>query len=142
MKNLNKIKRERREMRHRRVRATVKGTNQRPRLSVFRSNQHVFLQLIDDEKRKTIVSASDLKPKAGPPRLGEAGPARGGAGKKAKTNIVKMTKTKLAFSVGKALAELAKKKKIKYAIFDRGGYAYSGRVKAAAEGAREGGLKF
>ncbi|MDP3052036.1 MAG: 50S ribosomal protein L18 [bacterium] len=134
MKNLNKIKRERRERRHRRVRATVKGTNQRPRLSVFRSNQHVFLQLIDDEKRKTIVSASDLKPKAGP--------ARGGEGKKAKTNIVKMTKTKLAFSVGKALAELAKKKKIKYAIFDRGGYAYSGRVKAAAEGAREGGLKF
>ncbi len=119
-------------MRHRRVRATVKGTSQRPRLSVFRSNQHVFLQLIDDEKRKTIVSASDLKSKAGPPRAGE----------KAKTNIVKMTKTKSAFSVGKALAELAKKKKIEYAIFDRGGYAYSGRVKAAAEGAREGGLKF
>ncbi len=118
-------------MRHRRVRATVKGTNQRPRLSVFRSNQHVFLQLIDDEKGKTIVSASDFQPKAGP--------ARGGAGKKAK---VKITKTEISRNVGKALAELAKKKKIKYAIFDRGRYAYSGRVKAAAEGAREGGLKF
>jgi len=119
-------------MRHRRVRTKIKGTSQRPRLNMFRSNQHVFLQLIDDEKHKTIVSASDFQPKAGPPR----------AGKKAKINIAKMTKTKLAFSAGKALAELAKKKKIKYAIFDRGGYAYSGRVKAAAEGAREGGLKF
>ena len=114
-------------MRHRRVRATVKGISQRPRLSVFRSNQHVFLQLIDDEKHKTIVSASDLKPQTKT------------KGKKEKT---KMTKVEIARGVGKNLAELAKKKKIKYAIFDRGGYAYSGRVKAAAEGAREGGLKF
>lgn len=123
-------------MRHRRVREAVKGTSQRPRLNVFRSNQHVFLQLIDDEKHKTIVSASDLKPKAGRPRAEKKTKTKG---KKGKT---KMTKVEIARGVGKALAELAKKKKIKYAIFDRGGYAYSGRVKAAAEGAREGGLKF
>lgn len=123
----NKIKRELRQRRHRRVRARIKGTAQRPRLSVFRSNKHIFLQLVDDEKGKTIVSASDLKPQTKT------------KGKKGKT---KMTKMEIAAGVGKKLAELAKKKKIKYAVFDRGGYTYRGRVKAVAEGAREGGLEF
>ena len=130
--NTNKIKRKKREMRHKRVRAKIKGTAQKPRMSVFRSNRHIFLQLIDDEKEKTIASAGDFQPKAGPPR----------AGKIPKKGKIKMTKTKLAFEVGKTLAESAKKKKIKTVIFDRGGYAYHGRVKAAAEGAREGGLIF
>ncbi len=124
MLNANKIKRQKSIRRKIRIRAKIKGTAQRPRLSVFRSNKHIFLQLIDDEKNKTLVSTSDILPKAG---------------KKSKTKIVK---TKSAFEAGKILAELAKKKKITSVIFDRGGYAYHGRIKAAAEGAREGGLKF
>jgi len=105
------------EMRHRRVRAKVHGTKDKPRLSVFRSNKHIFLQLIDDKSGKTLVSESDLKLKK------------------------KATKTEIAKEVGKLLAEAAKEKKIKKAVFDKGGYKYHGRVKAAAEGAREGGLK-
>ncbi|MCX6731581.1 MAG: 50S ribosomal protein L18 [Candidatus Parcubacteria bacterium] len=114
------------EIRHRRVRAKVRGTKDKPRLSVFRSNKHIFLQLIDDNSKKTLISASDFQPKAGPPR----------AEKK-----LKKTKTEIAREVGKLLAESAKAKRIKNVVFDRGGYKYHGRVKAAAEGAREGGLK-
>lgn len=95
------------------------GTKERPRLSVFRSNKHIFLQLIDDVSGKTIVSASDFQSKAG-----------------------KKTKTDIAREIGKELAESAKKKKIKKAVFDRGGYKYHGRIKAVAEGAKEGGLVF
>lgn len=105
------------ETRHRRVRAKVRGTKDKPRFSVFRSNKHIFLQLIDDKSRKTLVSESDLKLKK------------------------KATKTEIAREVGKKLAESAKLKKIKNVVFDRGGYKYHGRIKAAAEGAREGGLK-
>jgi len=105
------------ETRHRRVRAKVVGTKDKPRLSVFRSNKHIFLQLIDDKSGKTLVSESDLKLKK------------------------KATKTEIAREVGKKLAESAKLKKIKNVVFDRGGYKYHGRIKAAAEGAKEGGLK-
>lgn len=105
------------ETRHRRIRAKVAGTKDKPRLSVFRSNKHIFLQLINDENGKTLISASDLKIKK------------------------KGTKTEIAREIGKKLAELAKTKKIKKVVFDRGGYKYHGRIKAAAEGAREGGLK-
>ncbi len=98
------------------------GIGQRPRLSVFRSNRHIFLQLIDDEKNKTLVSVRDIPVKAG---------------KKSKT-----TKTEIARETGKKLAELAMEKKIKKVVFDRGGYKYHGRIRAAAEGARDGGLEF
>jgi len=117
MDRKNKTK-ENRESRRGRVRAKVSGTAERPRLSVFRSNRRVFLQLIDDDRGITLVSASDLKLKK------------------------KMKKTEIAKEVGKELAALAAKKKITKAVFDRGGYKFHGRVKAAAEGAREGGLKF
>ena len=120
MKNLNKIKREKRLGRHRRVRAKVKGTEKRPRLCVFRSNQHIYAQLIDDNKGKTLAAVSDLDLKA-------------------KT---KKTKTDLAKEVGKLIAKKAAAKKIETAVFDRAGYKYHGRVKALAEGAKEGGLKF
>lgn len=106
------------ETRHSRIRARIAGTKNKPRLSVFRSNKHIFLQLIDDNAKKTLVSASDLKTK------------------------IKGTKTEIARKVGKKLAESAKLKKIKNVVFDRGGYKYHGRVKAAAEGSREGGLQF
>lgn len=103
-------------MRHRRVRAKVKGTSKMPRLCVFRSNQHITAQIIDDEKGKTIAFASDEK--------------------------VKGDKSKRAFEVGKIIAKLAQEKKIKGVVFDRGGFNYHGRVKALADGAREGGLQF
>jgi len=122
MANSTKIKREKRIARHRRVRAKIKGTKERPRLCVFRSNKHIYAQLIDDGEGKTLVSASDF----------ELGTKKG----------KKAVKTELAKEVGKAVAKKAADKKIKEVVFDRGGYKYHGRVKALAEAAREAGLKF
>jgi len=101
-----------REKRRVRIRAKIKGTKNRPRLSVFRSSKHIYAQLIDDEKGETLAAAL------------------GGS------NV------RTAGEVGKVLAEKALKLKIKKVVFDRGGYKYHGRVKALAEGAREGGLEF
>ena len=114
-----------REIRHKRVRAKIKGTNDRPRLSVFRSNRYVFAQIINDVKGVTLVSAGDLKSKG---KVKPASPAG--------------RKTESAKNVGLELAKLAKLKNIEAVMFDRGGNKYQGRVKALAEGAREGGLKF
>ena len=111
-------KRQARLRRHRRVRGKVAGTAERPRLAVFRSNRGIFAQLIDDEAGRTLASASWKG-------VGSSG-----------------SKTEQAAAVGKALAEVAKQKGIEAVVFDRGGYLYHGRVKALAEGAREGGLKF
>lgn len=102
-----------------RVRSKIKRTRERPRLTVFRSNKHIYCQIIDDVKQKTLVSSSD---------------------KELKERV--KGKTKIAFAVGLIIAKKALEKGIKAVIFDRGGYKYHGRVKALAEGAREGGLKF
>ncbi|MDO8523286.1 MAG: 50S ribosomal protein L18 [bacterium] len=110
-----------RVFRHKRVRAKIAGTASRPRFAVSRSNKHVFLQMIDDEKGKTIIGLMD-------DALVD--------GKK------KMTKSEKAFASGKSFAEQALKKGIREVVFDRGGFKYQGRVKKIAEGAREGGLKF
>lgn len=115
-----KKKVEKRITRRRRIRAKVFGTKDRPRLSIFRSNKHIRTQLIDDKNGETILSADDI-----------------GFDKKEK-----FTKTQVAFEVGNKLAQDAKKKKIKEVFFDKGGYAYHGRVKSVAEGARKGGLLF
>ena len=106
-------------MRHRRVRAMIKGTAKRPRLSVYRSSKHIFLQLIDDERGKTLLGVSDRGAKE-----------------------TKTTKSERAFKAGKLLAQKAITTGIESVIFDRGGYRYHGRVAKAADGAREGGLKF
>ena len=111
--------REARLRRHRRVRGKVAGTAERPRLVVFRSNRGIFAQLVDDDAGRTLASATWLA-------------HRGHKG----------TKTEQATEVGKALAAAAKKAGIETCVFDRAGYLYHGRVKALAEGAREGGLKF
>ncbi|MCZ7588645.1 MAG: 50S ribosomal protein L18 [Gaiella sp.] len=111
--------REARLRRHRRVRGKVSGTVERPRLAVFRSNRGIFAQLVDDEAGRTLASASWLAQRS-----------------------FKGTKTEQAAAVGKALAAEAKKAGIETCVFDRGGYLYHGRVKALAEGAREGGLRF
>lgn len=112
-------KQNKRKRRHKRVRAKISGTKDRPRLCIFKSNKHIYAQLIDDEKNKTLATVGDLKIKKG---------------KKLKVDIAK--------EVGKLIAEQAKTLKIEKVVFDRGGYQYHGRVKALAEGAREGGLKF
>lgn len=115
-------KRLKRIIRARRVRKTVKGSISIPRMSVFRSNKHIFAQIIDDTKDQTLVSYSDLKLK--------------------KDSDRKHSKIDNSQKVGLNLANLALKKNIKKIVFDRGGYKYHGRVKALAEGARKGGLIF
>ncbi len=111
--------REARQRRHRRIRGKVAGTAERPRLAVFRSNRGIFAQLIDDENRVTLAAASWLQLKS-----------------------FSGNKTEQAAEVGKQLAAAATKAGVAGCVFDRGGYLYHGRVKALAEGAREGGLEF
>lgn len=110
------------------MRAKIFGTRTRPRLCVFRSAKHIYGQLIDDEKGKTIVSVNDNEIKRSTKRKAEEKAMSG--------------KIAIAFGVGKLIAEKAAKEKIEKVVFDRGGYEYHGRVKSLAEGAREGGLKF
>jgi large subunit ribosomal protein L18 len=111
--------REARLRRHRRVRKHVGGTAERPRLAVFRSNKGISAQLIDDLEGRTLAAASWQQ-----------------------LSGFEGTKTEQAAEVGKRLAEAAKAAGIEAAVFDRGGYLYHGRVKALADGAREGGLRF
>lgn len=124
----SKLKVAKRERRHRRVRARVAGTAEKPRLSVFRSNYHLYAQLIDDVRGVTLAAAAsrELKEQKSGKRATDTG----------------FTKVPEAFELGKLLAERALAKKIKQVCFDRGGYIYTGRVRALAEGAREGGLQF
>ena len=110
----------RRKRIHYRVRQKIRGTAQRPRLSVFRSNRGIYCQLIDDLSGTTIAAASALEN-----TIGDSG-----------------SKTEQAKKVGELLAERAKAAGVEVVVFDRSGYRYHGRVKALAEGAREGGLKF
>ncbi len=104
-----------------RIRKTVSGTAQRPRLAVFRSNKEIYAQLIDDLSGKTITAASS---------------------RDKDIDVSKANKTEAAKLVGEAIAKKAKEAGVDTVSFDRGGYLYHGRVKSLAEGAREGGLKF
>lgn len=106
-----------RKRRHHKIRAKISGTAERPRLVVFRSLNSIYAQLIDDTTGTTIANASDVKAKKG-------------------------TKTEKATTVGTELAKAASAKKVTTVVFDRNGYKFHGRVKALAEAAREGGLKF
>jgi large subunit ribosomal protein L18 len=109
--------------RHTRVRRTLQGTPERPRLSVFRSLNHIYVQIIDDAAGHTLVAASDA----------DADVRKAAAGKK---------KSEVAALVGEEVAKKAKDKGIKSVVFDRGGFRYQGRVKALGEAARKGGLGF
>ena len=111
---------ESRELRHKRVRTKISGTAERPRLSVFRSNTGIYVQIIDDVAAKTLVSASTLD-------------------KEVKTKACNIEAAK---EVGELVAKRAIKAGIKTVVFDRGGYLYTGRVKAVADGARSAGLEF
>jgi len=114
-------KEQKRFNRHQRVRSKVKGTAERPRICVFRSLGHIYAQIVDDDKGETLVAYSTLS---------------------AEMKNREGTKTEKAKEVGKGIAQLAGQKGIKLIVFDRGGNRYHGRVKALAEGAREGGLEF
>ena len=109
--------------RHARVRKSIQGTEQRPRLSVFRSLSEIYVQVIDDGAKNTVASASTIDSEL-------------------RVQMKDLKKIEQAKLVGKIIAERAKSKGIDSVVFDRGGYRYIGRVKALADGAREGGLQF
>ncbi len=119
-----KTGRELRKRRHLRVRKKVTGTPERPRMVIFRSNKHIYAHLVDDTANRVLMGLADGSE-------GVAKPEGGKGGKVAK-----------GFAVGEALAAKAKEAGISRVVFDRAGYAYHGRVKAIAEGARKGGLEF
>lgn len=106
-----------RKIRHKRIRSAMHGTAVKPRLAVFKSLSHMYAQLIDDDKGTTLAHVTDLKMKKG-------------------------TKMEKAKEIGLEIAKLAKNVKVEAVVFDRAGFRYHGRVKAVAEAAREGGLKF
>jgi len=112
-------RRESRTRRHERVREKIRGSGERPRLAVFRSNSHIYAQLIDDDAGKTLVAASSV----------DAKDAKGSKSERAK-------------AVGSILGERAKQKGIDTVVFDRGGYRYHGRIKALGDAARSAGLRF
>jgi large subunit ribosomal protein L18 len=114
------IKAKKRIRRHIKIRKVINGTKDRPRLCVFRSNQHIYAQLIDDETSKVLMSVSDVNLKT------------------KKTD----KKSDIAKEIGKTIAKKAIEKKIEKVVFDRAGIIFHGRIKSLAEGAREGGLKF
>lgn len=114
-------KEEAREKRHRRIRKRVLGTEQRPRLAVFRSATHIYAQVVDDVSGRTLAASSTLTKTL-----------RGAAG----------NKTDAAKAVGEAVAKVCIERGIRKVVFDRGGFVYHGRVKAVAEAARAGGLEF
>ena len=119
MKNIQKIKIDKTNLRKKRIRKGLPGTSARARLSVFRSLKHFSAQIIDDKNDRTLCAISDISLKF--------------KGKKP---------VEIAFAVGEEIGKLALAKKIEAVVFDRGSYQYHGRVKAAAEGARKAGLKF
>lgn len=115
---MSKQKEQSRLRRHLKIRKRISGTSERPRLVVFRSLSHIYAQVINDENKKVLASASDMKAKG------------------------KANKTEKAKQVGAAVAKIAQEKKIDKVVFDRNGYKYHGRIKALADSAREGGLQF
>lgn len=131
-----KSKKDKRLKRHLRIRSKISGTNKIPRLHVFRSHKHIYAQLIDDEKGKTILSVSDFdlpkslsKDKSIDKKLG-------------KLELKNFRKVLIAYKVGELVAKKSLDKKITKIVFDKGGHKYHGRVEALAQGARDGGLKF
>ncbi len=117
----------RRKFRHKRIRKKISGTSDIPRVSIYRSKKNIYAQVIDDKRQKTILHVSSL--------------SSGIASEAEYTSSEMAGKIGVSKSVGKKLAELAKEKGIKRICFDRGGYSYHGRVKALADGLKEGGIK-
>ncbi|NEU72501.1 50S ribosomal protein L18 [Hassallia byssoidea VB512170] len=116
-------RKESKQRRHRRVRGKVSGSEERPRLAVFRSNEHIYAQVIDDTKHHTIVAASSVEPDL-------------------KSNLATGANREASVQVGKLIAARSLEKGITQVVFDRGGNLYHGRIKALADAAREAGLNF
>jgi large subunit ribosomal protein L18 len=116
-------RKESKQRRHRRVRGKVSGSEERPRLAVFRSNEHIYAQVIDDTKHHTIVAASSVEPDL-------------------KSNLASGSNREASAQVGKLIAVRSLEKGITQVVFDRGGNLYHGRIKALADAAREAGLIF
>jgi large subunit ribosomal protein L18 len=116
-------RKESKQRRHRRIRGKVTGSEERPRLAVFRSNEHIYAQVIDDTKHHTIVAASSVEPDL-------------------KSNLASGSNCEASAQVGKLIAARSLEKGISQVVFDRGGNLYHGRIKALAEAAREAGLDF
>ena len=119
----SKMRKARRQMRHRRVRRKITGTTDRPRMAVFRSLNHIYVQVIDDSRGHTVAAASSLEPEI----RGKVNGSR---------------KSQVSAMVGTLIAERATEQGVKDVVFDRGGFKYHGRTKALADAAREGGLVF
>ena len=117
------MRKARRQMRHRRVRRKITGTTDRPRMAVFRSLNHIYVQVIDDSRGHTVAAASSLEPEI----RGKVNGSR---------------KSQVSAMVGTLIAERATEQGVKDVVFDRGGFKYHGRTKALADAAREGGLVF
>jgi len=137
MKNSEKIKKEKKTRRHARIRAKISGTKKKPRLFVFRSLKHISAQLIDDVGGHTMATVTDAV----------FGSKKVGKGKTTTAALPKdlggrTSKVAIAYEVGKLISAKAKELGVESVVFDRGGYKYHGRIKAVADGAREGGLKF
>lgn len=130
----NNLKKQANKLRRKmKIRAKLRHVSERLRLSVFRSNKHIYGQIIDDKNGKTLVQASDLELKINSSTEGKKAPV---------TKREKIKKIDRAKLVGNLLVQKAKKSKISKVYFDRGGYKYQGRIKTLAEAAREGGLEF
>ena len=123
MMSIARHRRESRLKRHRRIRKKLSGSPDRPRLNVFRSHKHIYIQIVDDRQGTTLVGASTQSPEL-------------------RDKLKGKTKTDASREVGKLIAARAAEKGIKHVAFDRGGYLYHGRVKALADAAREAGLEF
>ncbi|MDE0700116.1 MAG: 50S ribosomal protein L18 [Acidimicrobiaceae bacterium] len=131
-----KKRRSDRRRRHYRIRKTLRGTAQRPRLAVYRSNRHISAQIIDDSVGNTLASAASTEQELRPKTAGSAKSKKTASSAGANSNI------ETAGKVGAALAERAKAAGVESVVFDRGGFRYHGQVAALADAAREGGLEF
>ena len=135
-KKLNRIRR------HKKVRAKISGTSSKPRIAVFKSNQYIYAQVVDDESGKTILSVSD-RPAANVDGALSRGDRSQTGQVSTKSNVgTGATKSDKALKVGETLAARMKAKGLLEAVFDRGGFKFHGRVKSIADGLRSGGIKF
>ena len=134
-------KRQHRLSRHKRVRAKIQGSSKRPRVAVFKSNKHVFVQFIDDTTGKTILSSKIVSATKNKTNLGVGSRSASPKAGADKIGNSVGTKTDKAGSVGEMLAEKAKELGISEVVFDRGGFKFHGRIKAVADGLKKGGIK-
>ncbi len=139
MKSKAKNRKELRARRHARIQRKLRGTAERPRLVVYRSLRHVEAQLVDDDRGVTLLGVSTRAPAV---RAAKGEGEKGKKGEKGEKGDERSAKVAASFEAGRLLAERAREAGVEQVVFDRGGFRYHGRVKALADGARKGGLRF